>query len=99
MPSTPDDLLIEFPSSTPAERARFLRARKSKLAEASVMLRAHLEWRAASLPASAGAKLMGRELAEWVVVPDGLRAVDGTIVVVALPALCDPAGGSGVGEG
>lgn len=88
--ATPDDLLAEFPDSPYAERARFLRARKGKLADASTMLRAHLHWRDTELAKAPTAKQLGKELPEWNVVPAGLRGVDGTLVVVALPALCDP---------
>ena len=90
------ELLDMFPDSPEAERARFLRARKGKVSEAAAMLRAHLEWREASLPPPAGAPLLGKGLPKWNVMDDslGMKGVDGEPILLTLAALCDPTVGT-----
>jgi len=87
-------LLAHFPDSPEAERARFMRARKGKVDAASSMLRAHVEWRAASLPPPADAKLLGQGLPPWNVMMDKMMACDGTRVLLAMAAMCDPDAGT-----
>lgn len=79
------------PTSTHAERCRFLRARKNNVKAATTLLENHHAWRSKHLPIPATGKRLGRGLTKWIFVPPGApRAVDGTRVIVALPALCDP---------
>ena len=83
-------LLTACPQSTAAERARFLRARKGNVKAATDLLDAHRRWRKERLPPKLSDKLLGRGVSRWVFVPPSVRAVDDTLVVVALPALIQP---------
>lgn len=87
-------MLSLFPESPAPERARFLRARNGKLDAAAGMLRDHLEWRAKNLPPPPDAPLHGKGLPPWITMHDSMRAIDGTPILLALAAMCDPEAGT-----